>query len=195
MARSCGKDARLVFLLNYLNANFHQRRQIAGKRVVLVVVDVLDRADTRCQHHPCADNTRIVRYVGRAVFATDSAACTVGDGVLFGVHGCLFVAIPHNRLMVASWEESVIALADNAVVAHQETSDLETFAGAAGGRCLYDCLEVVVPGGAGGHLFTGHAQWVYVAHDPVRAMLHPMTQKEKRAANQHHMDPQVSSRQ
>ena len=64
------------------------------------------------------------------------------------MYRCLFVAVNYNRFVFTPWQESIVALADNSVVFHEDTADMKAVAGASCGGYLDDLFEVLVPCGA-----------------------------------------------
>ncbi len=85
-------------------------------------------------------NIRDTAFTGYAAFGR------IGDAVLFGMNGRLFMALANNRKMFTARQKSVVSLAHNPIVFDKETSDAQTLTGAARGGDLYNLFKVFVPG-------------------------------------------------
>ena len=131
-------------------------------------MDVFDGPHPRGEQNPTADDTRKMGHVGRTIGARYAAFGTVGYRILFSVNGGLLMPIAHDGAVFAARQVAVVALTDDAVVPHEQTSHLEALARTPFRRNLDDFFEVFVPGRSG-HCFHGFET---VALGPAQQMTH-----------------------
>jgi hypothetical protein len=118
---------------------------MGDKLIVLVIVDVLDFMNARREKNATADDTRIVRNIGRAPQRRYPALRAIRYRILFGVHRRLFMSIPYHGYMLTSRKEPIISLAYNPIRVNKDASHVEAFTGASFGRYLHDFLKIFVP--------------------------------------------------
>ena len=83
--------------------------------------------------------------VSNAFFTADTSFSTVRNGILFGVHGRLLMAIAYNASVFTTRKESIVALTNNTVCFYKKTSDLKSLTWTARGGDLYNFFEVFIP--------------------------------------------------
>lgn len=122
------------------------------KIVVVIVVQVFYFAYSRSNEKFCAVDAGVVGYIGGGSVERHAASCRVAHGILFGVHGGLFMAFAHAGIVRSAGEKTVVSGGYNSVfmlsAADNYTSDIQSLASRA--RCNKYCraYKIFVPGGA-----------------------------------------------
>jgi hypothetical protein len=65
-------------------------------------MDIFDFGNARGEKEPSANDARIVCNKGGTSLTTHTSFSTVGEGILFGVYGSLFMVVADNRRMGTS---------------------------------------------------------------------------------------------
>ncbi len=86
--------------------------------------------------------------VSNAFFTADTSFSTVSNGILFGMHCGLLMAVAYNASVFTARKKSIVALTDNTVCFYKKTSDLKSLAWAARSGDLYNFFEVFIPRGS-----------------------------------------------
>jgi hypothetical protein len=96
--------------------------------IVLIIEPITHFGDTRRREDFGTVNTWKMAHVSHRAFDRAAAAGRIGDGVLLGVHGSLFMAVAHPGVMWHAGQEAVIARRDQAIftvaAAHNHTAHL-----------------------------------------------------------------------
>ena len=82
------------------------------------------------------------------MFGSHTSLRTIGQAILFGMDGGLFMSVSYNRDVLASRKKSIISLAYNTIIANKQASNMKTMAWTACGSDLYNLFEVIIPGGS-----------------------------------------------
>jgi hypothetical protein len=61
-------------------------------------------------------DTWVVGYIGRGSFGANASLSAIGDGILFGVNGGLFMAIANFGFMGTTGEKSIVSLCDDPII-------------------------------------------------------------------------------
>ncbi len=77
-----------------------------------------------CQENATTYNAWIMGDVGSAAFTGNPPLRTIRNGILFGVHGRLFMPIAYNAFVGTSWKEPIVSLTYNSILAYKQASYL-----------------------------------------------------------------------
>jgi len=130
---------------NFSNWHTCFMTEMRDELIVLVIMDVLDFMNARREKNATADDTRIVRNIGRAPQRRYPSLRAIRYRILFGVNGRLLMSISHNRRMFTSRKEPIISLAYNPIRVNKDASHVETFTGASFRGHLHNFLKIFVP--------------------------------------------------
>lgn len=130
---------------NFLNWHTCFMTEMRDELIVLVIMDVLDFMNARREKNATADDTRIVRNIGRAPQRRYPSLRAIRYRILFGVNGRLLMSISHNRRMFTSRKEPIVSLAYNPIRVNKDASHVEAFTGASLRGHLHNFLKIFVP--------------------------------------------------
>jgi len=119
--------------------------EMRDELIVLVIMDVLDFMNARCEKDATADDTRIVRNISGTSLRRYAALRAISDRILFGVYGRLFMPVSYHRDMFTAWKEPIISLAHNPVGVDKNTAYVEPLTRASLRRYLHNFLKILVP--------------------------------------------------
>ncbi len=86
--------------LNLHEAAAHFFTEMGNKLIHTIFINVFNFFDTSCEQETTANDTRIMSDIGTTAFTANTAARTICDSILFGMHCGLFMSITDNTDMI-----------------------------------------------------------------------------------------------